>query len=383
LEGAVLMAYLDYGAALRAGQSLVPDMRAQLLQREAQDFQREQMDWAREDRAARERALLQETREQEAFREELERVLLTGTPQDILRLMARYPKMGESLKPLWESMDERQRTADLTQIGTIYARGQAGDLAGAAAALRQRVDADRAAGVPDPADEAVLAGLESNNPVEQRAALATIGIQLAAITGDKFAETYGKLNPAESKTAVQREYDWRVQQFGKESADLWLATQDESLIAVEPGGSVYRKSDFVGGGAPAQQRGGDPASTAVPATGSAIEQAALSAVPGAVVTSRQRSPARNRAVGGVANSFHLTDQARDFIPPQGMSMVQLATRLKQAMPGFDVINEGDHVHVEPSSRSAGPVRVRTKQEYDKLAPGTPYIAPDGSQRVKS
>src|SRR5690606_26119964 len=135
------------------------------------------------------------------------------------------------------------------------------------------------------------------------------GIQLAALTGDKFSETYGKLNPADAKTTVQKEYDWRVASFGQEAADRWLSTQDESLVAVEPGGSVYRKSDFVGGSPAPQSRGGDPASTAVPATGSAIEQAALAAVPGLTVTSRQRSPAKNGAVGGVANSFHLTDQA--------------------------------------------------------------------------
>src|SRR5690606_442506 len=98
-----------------------------------------------------------------------------------------------------------------------------------------------------PADEAVLAGLESDDPIQRNAAVATIGIQLAALTGDKFAETYGKLNPSENKTAVQREYDWRVNQFGLDAANRWLATQDESLVAVEPGGSVYRKSDFIGG----------------------------------------------------------------------------------------------------------------------------------------
>lgn len=82
-------------------------------------------------------------------------------------------------------------------------------------------------------------------------------------------------------------------------------------------------------------------------TGEQIEQTAFAAVPGMTVTSRQRSPAHNAAVGGVRNSYHLTDQARDFVPPHGMSMGALHARLAAAMPGFDVINEGDHVHVEP------------------------------------
>ena len=32
--------------------------------------------------------------------------------------------------------------------------------------------------------------------------------------------------------------------------------------------------------------------------------------------------------------------------------------------------------------SAQPQRVVSKQDYDALPPGTPYIAPDGSRRVK-
>ena len=65
------------------------------------------------------------------------------------------------------------------------------------------------------------------------------------------------------------------------------------------------------------------------------------------MTSTKRSPERNRAVGGVANSFHLTGQARDSVPPAGMSMNEYYRRLKAANPDKDVINEGDHIHMEP------------------------------------
>jgi hypothetical protein len=70
-------------------------------------------------------------------------------------------------------------------------------------------------------------------------------------------------------------------------------------------------------------------------------------IPGERVTSTLRSPARNRAVGGVANSYHLTGQARDSVPPPGMSMGEYARRLQAANPHLQVINEGDHVHMEP------------------------------------
>jgi len=79
-----------------------------------------------------------------------------------------------------------------------------------------------------------------------------------------------------------------------------------------------------------------------------FEDVATKAVPGLGVTSRQRSDAENTAAGGVPNSFHKTGDARDFVPPKGMSMAAFHAKLKSEFgPQYDVINEGDHVHVEP------------------------------------
>jgi len=46
-------------------------------------------------------------------------------------------------------------------------------------------------------------------------------------------------------------------------------------------------------------------------------------------------------------SYHLTGQARDSVPPKGMSMAQYAYELRRLNPDMQVINEGDHVHIEP------------------------------------
>lgn len=70
-------------------------------------------------------------------------------------------------------------------------------------------------------------------------------------------------------------------------------------------------------------------------------------ISGERVTSTTRTAARNRAVGGTPNSYHLTGQARDSVPPPGMGMAEYARRLKAMNPHLDVINEGDHVHMEP------------------------------------
>ena len=72
-----------------------------------------------------------------------------------------------------------------------------------------------------------------------------------------------------------------------------------------------------------------------------------SGIPGERVTSTMRSATRNAAVGGVANSYHLTGRARDSVPPPGMSMAAYHRELQRLNPHLDVINEGDHIHKEP------------------------------------
>ncbi len=63
-------------------------------------------------------------------------------------------------------------------------------------------------------------------------------------------------------------------------------------------------------------------------------------------TSGRRTPQGNAAVGGVANSAHLSGDAADFTPRNGESMGQLEARLRRQFPDAEqVLNEGDHVHV--------------------------------------
>lgn len=74
---------------------------------------------------------------------------------------------------------------------------------------------------------------------------------------------------------------------------------------------------------------------------------------GETVTSTYRSPSHNARVGGVSNSYHMRrgpdgkPLARDSVPPRGMSMAAYHALLKRQNPDLDVINEGDHVHIEP------------------------------------
>lgn len=113
--------------------------------------------------------------------------------------------------------------------------------------------------------------------------------------------------------------------------------------------------------------------------GSYFEDVATKAIPGLGVTSRQRSAAKNAEVGGVPNSFHQTGDARDFVPPPGMSMAALHAKLKaQFGSQYDVINEGDHVHVEPGPGLAKSGNQGLLNPSQAANPKTPMDMPGGS-----
>ena len=90
--------------------------------------------------------------------------------------------------------------------------------------------------------------------------------------------------------------------------------------------------------------------------GSEIEREARDIDPALRVTGRERSAARNRQVGGVPNSAHLTDNARDFGVGPGETLEQARERLAKAFgpKGYKVLLEGagaahstaPHLHVE-------------------------------------
>lgn len=71
------------------------------------------------------------------------------------------------------------------------------------------------------------------------------------------------------------------------------------------------------------------------------------------MTSTFRTPSHNKEVGGVANSYHMRryadgrPMARDSVPPRGMGMAEYARKLAAENPNMQVINDGDHVHMEP------------------------------------
>jgi type II secretory pathway pseudopilin PulG len=127
-----------------------------------------------------------------------------------------------------------------------------------------------------------------------------------------------------------------------------IDTGQEITYVKGPNGEVIpmpKRMAPAGGGLVGGARGGGAP------LGAGIEQAAMQLSPGVIVSGRARTPERNAQVGGVPGSYHMSDNARDFQPVKGQTVAALAARLQPLKAqGFDVIAEGDHVHVEPGPR---------------------------------
>lgn len=107
---------------------------------------------------------------------------------------------------------------------------------------------------------------------------------------------------------------------------------------------------------------------------------------GAIITSTYRDPQHNKDVGGVSNSYHTRRDAQgrplavDMVPGHGQSMGQLFAQVKQQNPGADVLNEGNHIHIEPGPNGAGigPASSAFQQAADATGLNAPPPAFDAS-----
>lgn len=136
---------------------------------------------------------------------------------------------------------------------------------------------------------------------------------------------------------------------------------------------------------PGQTAAPQPQAPQAPLTGDVVEKtlAAAFGPNGVTITSGLRTPAHNAEVGGVPNSAHLDDRARDLVPPPGVSMADFYAKVRSILPGAKVLNEGDHVHVQwggpAQAQPTGGAQVvyRGAPKSDKAPAGYRY-KPDGS-----
>lgn len=178
----------DQGAILRSGMALVPDYASQEANRQLMALKRRELDFQTQ-QAQR------QLDQRNAFEGDLAGVLANPTAEGYSRIIAKHPEFAKQAQDSWTVLDKGRQQSDLTQMGSIYAAAANGRYDIAAKTLKQRIDADKAAdGTADPADEAMLAALDSGDETQRKQVVGMMGLHLSAITGpEKFEQTYGAL----------------------------------------------------------------------------------------------------------------------------------------------------------------------------------------------
>ena len=173
-------------------------------------------------------------------------------------------------------------------------------------------------------------------------------------------EQWKRDNPDPINNDTVNDYNFIRQTSGEEAANQYLQGRYDPVVNIPLGdGRTYigprsgapAAVNGMGGQAPIKPVGKlTPIGGASGNVGGGFQPIGLR---GETITSTYRTPAHNKKVGGVPNSYHTRrgadgkPLARDSTPPPGMSMASYAALLRRQNPHLDVINEGDHVHMEP------------------------------------
>lgn len=219
---------------------------------------------------------------------------------------------------------------------------------------------------------AALLGEAYNAPEDQRQGILAKVMGMDPEVGMRAVKTFDpRFAQASAANGVQSTFvndkGERVAIMRDGSVQVLGANAPNNQI-IDTGNGYYGVNKGNLSAAPVQVGGQQQPSIAPPPSMAGGEMfAGLGNIPGVQVTSGLRTPERNAKVGGVANSYHLTDQARDILPPK---TPEEAAQVRQfaAQNGLEIIDEGDHWHMEPRGQQA-----QGGQQLRKAPPEmTPY-----------
>jgi len=416
---------IDQGSILRSGAALIPDYASQMLQRQQMQMAQNEQNMQRQMFQAKQSAEAEKMQRQNDYGAAIQEYLADPKTEKLLNIMARFPEHQEGLKAAYTGMDKRQRESDLQQQAEIYGFARNGRLDLAAKKLRERIAADEAAGVADDGDREILAGLESTDPAVQKQALGMIEMAVAAANPDKFNETFKTLNPVEAKSPFEREYEYRVERFGQESADSWRAVNDAKLIPVQEGGQVFNAADILTGKTTGQvqstEGGGQASSGGGVSSGGKGSRGERNNNPGNLEASAWTK--KQPGYKGTDGRFAIFDTPENGRKAQERLLINNYLSKGHDTPSKVInrygndpgpeddksvqnyiayvsrrlgINPNDKIPAGKAAllaqamrefetgktKQTGPKKITSKSQYDQLASGTEYIAPDGSRRRK-
>lgn len=171
------------------------------------------------------------------------------------------------------------------------------------------------------------------------------GETVAEAMARKFAEEnrQAQARAAAEEADTLRKRGWQVEDrnYTAENKLPSYVPTDQGPMVNTPNGLVPAQYASQGGGG-----GGGSSSVKVPP----MQMASLLSKFGGQMTSGYRSPAKNAKVRGVANSQHMQGTGQDWVFP---AQVKAQAKAFAESQGYEVIDEGDHLHFELPHGSGG------------------------------
>ena len=188
-----------------------------------------------------------------------------------------------------------------------------------------RMYGEQASSLPDVPDDSIMQYAQQLAGSGQQKKYNGAPVLVQTPQGARYAR-YGDNGMELTDFAPANDYTPHYDDFGNVTGYNKRTNQQEQTTAAP-----------IGGQSQGQPQGGNPANFFQ----------GLSQKYGAQITSINRTPQHNAEVGGVSNSYHLSGQAGDFVvPPQAKQQFIAEARSN----GFEAIDEGDHIHLEPAKR---------------------------------
>lgn len=245
----------------------------------------------------------------------------------------------------------------------------------AATASDMALDAAKRADTAWQAKTVAQAAKDSGNPAKFLAnvdpsTLTTLGVDPAHVGPlidhlnqnpgaiDQILTSLAPAAGASKLVAPGTQVQWATDQNGKKHALFPTIGSDGKITYQEPQVPAGTTLD---GMTPVQAAAAATKATTAAQTGAAfatdvkaedVAPMITAAFPGAKITGLGRSSATNKAVGGVPNSMHLSDNAIDFVAPAGTKLQDVVNNLRaQGLPVTEALNEGQvgdqgpHFHI--------------------------------------
>ncbi len=336
---------IDQGAILRSGQAAVPNYAEQAIQRAMLAVNQQNAQTASTNATSLSTARQREADRQDAFGQAVQQAGPHPTAEQLAMLAYRFPEFSEALRRGWQTMDEGTRRRDFQASANVTAAARSGNFELAARLMRERVQADRASGQEDPMDAAILTALESPDPRQRQFATDLLERATAAADPERYAQTYGTF---QRRTGVIDDIlvDLDTGQPIAQSPYPRITPGQDGAFNEQPRDPRIPRLgiDAPNGGASYGAPQGLPQ-----AQGSAEAPAFATGAPMAVEDRRTQYQA---------------DNPNTVARESGRAADPLAS-LPMGNPLDGQMGAGTEV-----------VRVRSRQEADRLPPGTMYMTPD-------